>query len=60
MQEQVVANVLEQKKVLTSEQQQRFIEKVRNDMSCAGFPGTMGMTHFQNGKRAATKETCGH
>jgi hypothetical protein len=43
MQERVVANLLEQKKVLTPEQHRRFIEKVRSDMSCAGGRGMTGV-----------------
>ncbi len=53
MQEKVMANVLEQKKVLTPEQHRRFIEKVRSDMSCAGFSGTAA------GMAPSGKE-CGH
>jgi len=52
MQEQVVANVLAQKAVLTPEQQQRFIETVRNSMACERMPGMIGMmnkNHLKDG-----------
>jgi len=53
MQEQVVANVLEQKAVLTPEQQRQFIEMVRNGMryedgTC--MAGIMGNAYPKSGR----------
>lgn len=50
MQEQVIANVLEQKAVLTPGQHLRFIEKVRSDMFCGSEPGMAGACRRTTGK----------
>jgi Spy/CpxP family protein refolding chaperone len=44
MQVSVVNHLLEEKKMLTSDQQRRFFKAIRNNMSCAGGSGMMGMT----------------
>jgi Spy/CpxP family protein refolding chaperone len=44
MQMSVVNHLLEEKKILTQDQQRRFFKAIRNNMSCAGGPGMMGMT----------------
>jgi Spy/CpxP family protein refolding chaperone len=56
MQEAVVANVLEQKKVLTPEQSMKFIEKVRSDMSCGKEPGIPGGCRLPMKKGCSNKE----
>jgi Spy/CpxP family protein refolding chaperone len=40
----VVKHLLEEKKMLTQDQQRRFFNTLRSNMSCAGGPGMMGMT----------------
>ena len=54
MQERVVANVLEQKAVLTTEQQRRFIEMVRSGMGCERGLGMLGI-----GQTMDRKGECG-
>ncbi len=48
----VINHLLEEKKMLTQDQQRRFFSALRSNMSCAGVPGMMGMT--PRGKE------CGH
>jgi Spy/CpxP family protein refolding chaperone len=53
MQEQVVANVIEQKAVLTAEQQRQFLEMVRNGMKSedgACMAGIMGNAYPKSGR----------
>jgi Spy/CpxP family protein refolding chaperone len=52
MQEHVVANVLEQKAVLTAEQQRRFIEMMRSGMGCERGLGVLGIrqTMYKKGE----------
>jgi Spy/CpxP family protein refolding chaperone len=42
IQAQVVSHILEEKKLLTQEQQKRFFSALRSNMSCGGLPGMMG------------------
>jgi hypothetical protein len=39
----VVNHLLEEKKMLTPEQQRRFFDAIRSNMSCSGVPGMTGM-----------------
>jgi hypothetical protein len=52
MQELVTGHILEEKKMLTPDQRKRFFKTLRNNTTCAGVPGMMGMTPFENGKRS--------
>jgi hypothetical protein len=54
MQDLVTSHILGEKEKLTPDQRRRYFAALRNNMSCAGVPGMMGMTPFEKGKRAAT------
>ena len=56
----VINHILEEKQMLTQEQQKRFFRALRSNMSCAAASGTMGMIPEDSGKRAATEGVCGH
>ena len=46
MQLLVVSHILDEKSMLTSEQQKRFFKMMRANMACSGMPGMMGtMSH---------------
>jgi hypothetical protein len=50
MQVFVINHILEEKQMLTQDQQRRFFSALRSNMSCAGVPGMMGMTPLGCGK----------
>ncbi len=55
----LIANhILEEKKMLTQDQQRRFFNTLRSNMSCAGFPVTVGVAPFENGKQTAPEGAC--
>jgi Spy/CpxP family protein refolding chaperone len=60
IQELVVNHILEEKKMLTQEQQRRFFSAIRGNMSCAGVPGMMGMTPLESGEQPEAQGACGH
>jgi Spy/CpxP family protein refolding chaperone len=60
MQALVTNHILEEKKVLTPEQQRRFFSALRGNMSCGGVSGMMGMTPLESGVRSEAEGTCGH
>jgi Spy/CpxP family protein refolding chaperone len=59
MQERVVLTVLEQKKVLTPEQQKRFIETMRSSMACERGLGMIGATGMMHQKSEGDRGHCG-
>jgi hypothetical protein len=58
MQTIVTDHILEEKKMLTQDQRERYFKKLRGTMSCAGFAGMTGMPSCGNGTGAAIKEKC--
>jgi Spy/CpxP family protein refolding chaperone len=56
----VVNHLLEEKKMLTLEQQRRFFSAIRGNMSCGGVQGLMGMTPLENGEQLGSERKCGH
>jgi Spy/CpxP family protein refolding chaperone len=56
----VINHILEEKKMLTPEQQRRFFSAIRGNMSCGGVQGLMGMTPLENGEQPGAAGVCGH
>jgi Spy/CpxP family protein refolding chaperone len=56
----VVNHLLEEKKMLTPEQQRRFFSAIRSNMSCGGVQGLMGMTPLESGEQPGEAGGCGH
>jgi hypothetical protein len=50
MQILVVSHILDEKSMLTSEQQKRFFKMMRVNMACSGMPGMMGTMSHKCGK----------
>jgi Spy/CpxP family protein refolding chaperone len=48
MQTLMASHILEEKKLLTQDQKQRFFNALRKDMRCAGAPGMAGMMPCKN------------
>jgi len=56
----VINHLLEEKKMLTPEQQRRFFSAIRGNMSCGGAQGLMGMTPLENGEQPEAAGVRGH
>jgi hypothetical protein len=56
----VINHLLEEKKMLTQEQQRLFLKAIRGNMSCVAVPGMMGMTALESGERPEAAGVCGH
>jgi hypothetical protein len=60
MQILVVNHILDEKSILTSEQQKQFFKMMRANMGCSGMPGMLGtMSHKCENSNKAT-DTCSH
>ena len=60
MQLLVVNHILDEKSILTSDQQKRFFKMMRANMACSGMPGMMGTMSHKCGKPKAATDTCSH
>ena len=56
----VINHILQEKKMLTPEQQKRFFSAMRGNMACGGVQGLMGMTPLENREQPGAAGVCGH